>query len=77
MIYDLFTDGQWFVMWSVAFIVLWIAWEVIFAREFTWDRTGDDPPVILGGFMASMLTCFALAALFGIIHGLTWVWVYG
>lgn len=79
MIYNLFTSGQWLVIWVVVWLLSATVIEILLYRDRPWytrTRVSDVPP-IFGGVVLGFLTCVAVAGVLGAIHGLTWVWIYG
>lgn len=78
MIYELGTQGQWFVIWVVVYLLSAIGWEVLLAIHSPWEyRSEGEPPPIAGGLLISLLSTLLLAGILAAIHGLTWMWLYG
>lgn len=78
VIFNLLTDGQWFVVWFLTWLLLSTLIEIWMARGLPWSsRERDDPPPIVGGLVMGFLAALLLAGLLGLIHGLTWMWLYG
>lgn len=80
MIYDLLTSGQWFVIFTIIFIVAGVIAEIGLAYDEPWRDRGDfadSPPPLVGGIIVGAITAIGIGLLLGIIHGLTYMWIYG